>query len=341
MQDSLAGNKNALSDQLISDTTNFTQAQISNTANQLQPLFMGGVNRIITDTNYAASNAISENSYNSSTRNLWAKLIGNDSTHDAENNVTGYNSESYGAVVGMDAPVNPALNLGVAVAYIQNDADTDGNAINHEMTAKNWQVLGYGNVAASEATNVNFLAGAGRSNIEGERHLAVVSPVIANSDYSADTLQAGLGVTHRIGTANQNITPFANVNYAQTKSESYSETRAGAYNLNVDENTYESLRWTAGLRMSQPITPTLALTGQLAGAIENGDQQSDITANFASMPNAKFITRGQEVGREIGIAGIGLSYTPTAATKVSVNYRGEWRDNYEDQGAAIVLQTTF
>jgi outer membrane autotransporter protein len=165
--------------------------------------------------------------------------------------------------------------------------------------------------------------------------------VIANSDYSADTLQAGLGVTHRIGTANQNITPFANVNYAQAKSDSYRETGAGAYNLNVDENTYESLRWTAGLRMSQPITPTLALTGQLAGAIENGDQQSDITASFASMPNAKFTTRGQEVGREIGIAGIGLSYTPTAATKVSVNYRGEWRDNFEDQGAAIVLQTTF
>ena len=241
----------------------------------------------------------------------------------------------------MDAPVNPALNLGVAVSYIQSDANTDGNAINHELTAKNWQILGYGNYAASEATNVNFHAGAGQSDIKGERHLALVGNATAKSDFSADTLQAGLGVDHRIGTAAQNITPFASVNYAQAKSEGYRETGAGVYNLNVDENTYESMRWTAGLRMSQPITPTLALTGKLAGAIENGDKHSDITASFAEMPNAKFTTIGQEVGREIGIAGIGLSYTPTANTKLSANYQGEWRDNFEDQGAAIVLQTKF
>ena len=320
---------------------NFTQAQVNEATNQLQPLFMGGANRIITDTNYAASKAIAEHSQTTPQRNLWAKAIGNDSTHDAEGNVTGYNSESYGAIVGMDTPVNPNLNLGVAVSYIQNDADTDDHRIDHELKAKNWQILGYGNYAASPATNVNFHAGAGRSDIKGERHIGLRTSATASSDYSADTLQAGFGLTHRIGDERQNITPFASMDYARATSDSYRETGAGVYNLNVDENTYESMRWTAGLRLSQPLTPTLALTGQLAGAIENGDKQSDITASFADMPNAKFNTIGQEVGREIGIAGIGLSYTPTANTTISANYLGEWRDNYQDQGAAIIFKTTF
>ena len=148
-------------------------------------------------------------------------------------------------------------------------------------------------------------------------------------------------MSHRIGTELRNVTPFTQVNYARAESDSYRETGAGVYNLNVDENTYESMRWTAGLRLSQALTPTVAVTGQLAAAIENGDHRSDITASFIDMPNDKFTTVGQEVGREIGIAGIGLSYMPTINTKLSVGYRGEWRDNYDDQGASIALQTKF
>ncbi|MDO5769418.1 MAG: autotransporter outer membrane beta-barrel domain-containing protein, partial [Psychrobacter sp.] len=341
IQDRVTNGNNVLADELISNTTNFTQAQINEATNQLQPLMMGGVNRIITDSNYAVSRAVSEHSQTSPERNLWAKVIGNDSTHDAEGNVTGYSNQSYGVIAGLDTPINPNLNLGVAVSYIENEADTDGNQINHEFTAKNWQLLGYGNYAASPATNVNFHAGAGQSNVKGERHLSVLSNATASSDYSVDTLQAGLGVAHRIGNERQNFTPFASVDYAQASSESYRETGAGVYNLNVDDNTYESMRWTAGLRLSQALTPTLSLTGELAGAIENGDKHSDITASFADMPNAKFNTIGQEVGREIGIAGIGLSYAPTPRTTISANYRGEWRDNYDDQGAAIVFKTTF
>ncbi|MGP4907073.1 autotransporter domain-containing protein [Psychrobacter faecalis] len=339
--DRIANGNNDLADDLISSTVNFNQSQLALAADQLQPLFMGATNRIITDTNYAVTEAITEHRPTTPERNLWAKIIGSEGSHDAENGITGYNSDGYGAIVGLDTPINSNLNLGVAVSYIKTDADTDGSNLDHELTAKNWQILGYGNYAASEATDVNFHAGAGSSDVKGERHLSILSNATATADYSVDTLQAGLGVSHLIGDAQRNITPFAQVNYAQAKSDSYQETGAGVYNLNVDENKYESMRWTAGLRMSQLLTPKLALTGQLAAAIENGDKYSDITASFVGMPNDKFTTIGQEVGREIGIAGIGLSYTASPNMKISAGYRGEWRDNYDDQGASIALQTTF
>lgn len=341
IQDRITNGNNELADGLISSTTNFNQSQLAGATNQLQPLFMGATNRIITDTNYEVSEAITEHRATTPERNLWAKIIGSEGSHDAENGITGYNSDGYGAIVGLDTPINSNLNLGVAVSYIKTDADTDGSNLDHELTAKNWQILGYGNYAASEATDVNFHAGAGSSDVKGERHLSILSNATATSDYSVDTLQAGLGVSHLIGDVQRNITPFAQVNYAQAKSDSYRETGAGVYNLNVDENKYESMRWTAGLRMSQLLTPKLALTGQLAAAIENGDKYSDITASFVGMPNDKFTTIGQEVGREIGIAGIGLSYTASPNMKISAGYRGEWRDNYDDQGASIALQTTF
>lgn len=341
IQDRVANGSNELADSLIRSTINFNQSQLADAANQLQPLFMGATNRIITDANYAVSNAIYEHLPTTPERNIWAQIIGNNSNHDAENGITGYDSKGYGAIVGLDTPLSSDLNLGVAVSYVQSDADTEGSRLDHELEAKSWQVLGYGRYAINDATAMSFHAGAGRSDVEGERHLQILSDAIASSDYSVDTMQAGLGVDYRIGNELRNISPFAQLEYAQAKSDSYRETGAGVYNLNVDENKYESLRWTAGLNLSQALTPTLALTGQLAAAVENGDRRSDITASFVGMPNDEFNTIGQEIGREIGIAGIGLSYTPTATMKISAGYRGEWRDNYDDQGASISLQTTF
>ncbi|MEK6200286.1 MAG: autotransporter outer membrane beta-barrel domain-containing protein, partial [Psychrobacter sp.] len=341
IQDRVNNGNNALADALISNTLNFNNSKLAAATNELQPLLMGATNRIITDTNYAATEAVTERSLSKLNHDVWAKIIGSDSSHDEEGGITGYDADSYGAIVGIDTPINDSLSLGVAFSYIDSDVDSNSRTLNHEMAAKNWQILGYGNYAASESTQVNFHAGAGSSDVKGQRHITILTNATAESDYSADTLQAGFGIGHRIGNDLRNFTPFAQMNYARAESDGYRETGAGVYNLEVDENTYESLRWTAGVKMSQALTPKLALIGQLAAAIENGDRRSDITASFIGIPDANFTTIGQEIGREIGIVGIGLSYMPTVNTKLTAGYRGEWRDNYNDQGASIALKTTF
>ncbi|ALF60516.1 autotransporter domain-containing protein [Psychrobacter urativorans] len=341
IEDRVNNGNSALADALITNTLSFNKPKLAAAANELQPLLMGATNRIITDSNYATTEAIIERSLTNPNRGVWAKIIGSDSSHDEEDGIAGYDASSYGAIVGIDSPINDNLNLGVAFSYIDSDVDSNSRALDHEMKTKNWQILGYGNYAASEATQVNFHAGAGSSDVKGQRHITILTDATASSDYSVDTLQAGFGIGHRIGNELRNFTPFAQMNYARAESDGYRETGAGVYNLDVDENTYESLRWTAGVKMSQALTPKLALTGQLAAAIENGDRRSDITASFIGMPNANFTTTGQEIGREIGIVGVGLSYMPTANTKLSAGYRGEWRDNYNDQGASIALQTSF
>ena len=337
----LANNNDEFADTLISSTIGFDQPQVAAAVNELQPLLVGASNRIVTDANIVISNAITEHSLSSSKRGLWAQALGSNIDQDEEDGVAGYDADSYGGIVGIDAPINSNLSLGMAVSYNDSDVHSDSQNLNHKMSAKSWQVLGYGNYDVSDATQVNFHAGAGRSNIEGERQLSILTDAVAQSDYDMDTLQAGFGIGHRIGTQDRNITPFAQVNYAQAKSDSYRETGAGVYNFEVDENTYESMRWTAGIKLSQALTPKVALTGQLAAAIENGDQRSDITASFISVPDDKFTTVGQEVSQEIGIAGIGISYMPTANMTLSAGYRGEWRDNYDDQGGNVALQIAF
>ncbi|WP_201546764.1 autotransporter domain-containing protein [Psychrobacter lutiphocae] len=146
------------------------------------------------------------------------------------------------------------------------------------------------------------------------------------------------GVAHELA-APVVISPFASV-LAHAKRTAIVR-QVLVYNLAVDSNSYDSVRWTAGVRFDQALTPTFSVTGQLAGAIENGDRYSDITASFVEVGSNKFMTQGQKSKEAIGIAGIGLAFKPTANTTISANYRGEWRDNYDDQGAAIVFETKF
>lgn len=339
IDDRVNNGANALADALISDTINLKQPQLATAANQLQPLMIGATNRIITDSNYLAGEAINTHSTVRPKRSLWAKAIGNTGSHDLENGVTGYDADSYGAVAGLDIPMNQDLNLGVAVSYMDTDIDSNGR-LDHQADVKSWQVLGYGRYAANDNTFVNFHAGAGRSDVEGERRIPILTDAIAQSDYNVDTLQASLGIHHRIVSAERHISPFTQFSYAQAESDSYHENGAGVYNLNVEENKYQSLRWSAGINLSQALTDKLAITGQLAGAIENGDQHSDITASFVGS-NDSFKTIGQDIGQEIGIVGIGISYMPTARTTLSAGYRGEWRENYDDQGANVAVQMTF
>ena len=335
IDDRVNNGNNALADALISSTINFNESQLAIAANDLQPLLTGATNRIITDANYMASNAITDHS-SIGDRGLWAQIIGNQSNQDSENGISGYDTDSYGAISGLDFPINSDLNLGVSVSYI--DSATDNRR--DEMSAKSIQVLSYGNHALTDATRLSFHAGVGRSDVEGDRQLSVLSKAIANSDYKVDTLQAGLGISHRIGSLQRNVSPFAQVNYAQAKSDSYRESGAGVYNLDVNDNTYESMRWTAGLKMAQALTPQITLTGQVAAVIENGDRYSDTSASFANNPDT-FTTIGQEVGREMGIAGIGIRYMPTPFTALSAGYNGKWGDNYADQGASVALKMMF
>lgn len=331
---------NALADTLISTTLNYNQAQLSQGTSELQPLFIGSVNRMITDSNNLATTAIIDQSTQRE-RNVWAKAIGTQSTKDHDSKIMGYQAKDAGIIAGADTAINDKLNLGMAMSYIHTDADSNGHAIDHEMTAKNWQILGYGDYQATDDTRANFHIGAGQSDIKGERHIKTFGQTTAKSDYNADTFQAEMGVSHRIGTEQQNISPFARINYNQVKSDAYHETGAGAFSLDVREKTYNSLRTTLGVNVKQALTPQIAVTGTLAGALENGDPRTDITVSFSGTPDTTFTTKGREVGREVGIAGLGLSYKPTANTKASINYMGEWRKNYDSQGVALVVSSKF
>lgn len=162
----------------------------------------------------------------------------------------------------------------------------------------------------------------------------------AQSNYKANTTQAGVGVQHRIGSEKQYIEPFAQFDYRQVSSKAYQETGSNMFNLNVDKQRHEALRWTLGMRANQPLTPNLALTGFVSASLEQADNPT-VQASFNQFSNEKFATTGQKLGQEIGSVGVGLRYYPSKMTEISAIYQGEWRKYYKQQGGLLEFKMKF
>ncbi|UZA49464.1 autotransporter outer membrane beta-barrel domain-containing protein [Moraxella bovis] len=339
--DRVASNDNDLANSLIADTINYNQANLASLANNLQPLLSGSVNRIVADSSHGFGNAIFERAFDPN-RTIWAKAIGNNTSLDQHSSgLTGFNSNETGIIVGADTAM-ANNSLGVAVAYSQNDIDSKG-FVNHNAKADTVMGFVYGN-HHMDKTTAHVHIGAGVANIDGERRIAQTglgNGRIAKSDYNINIIQAGLGISHQIGTPDRHITPFAKMEFTQSKSDGYTEAGADGYNLAVQKATYQSLKSTIGVRGHNAITPRLALKSMLSAGVDNGDVRSDIHAEFTDFANHGFTVTGHDIGKTFGAVGLGMTYKPKANTTLSLGYQGQWRKNHDNQGVVLGFEIKF
>ena len=108
------------------------------------------------------------------------------------------------------------------------------------------------------------------------------------------------------------------------------------YNLSVGKNRYESLQTAVGIQAAHHIGK-LSLNAEIGGAVEHGDKHSRVQASFAD-GTVRFATTGQETGKLIGTAGIGVGYRLTPDTKLSLDYNGQWRKHYNNQSGTVSLK---
>lgn len=319
---------------------------MSQAVSSMQPLLTGSVNRALVHASLHAVDAIYDTrldfepiAQGSDTRQgtIWAKAIGADSSITGTKGALGYDQEDWGVVAGADTTLGNG-KLGFALGYI--DTQTDSTNTTQTADAKTTEAIIYGNYNATDDTAAYAHIGVARSDIKGERTIAVGSNPVAKSDYSADTIMAGLGVSHMIGSQAKYIAPFARLDYSHVSADAYQETGAGVYNLSVDKQSYESIRPTIGIKLGASVSDKLAVSATIAGAYENGDNQSVINASFDGT-SLGFATLETDVGRAIGLAGVGVDYHFSPSTKLGVQYQGQWRDNYDSHGGMIKLSWQF
>src|SRR3954454_17481561 len=128
----------------------------------------------------------------------------------------------------------------------------------------------------------------------------------ASASYSGYTSHVGVAVKKLIPMqTGLTLLPSLRLDYAQVGSDAYSESGAGALNLNVGPQVSREFMLTAGLRGAYPIASQLNLVANAGVGFNMLTDRPQIWAAYAGGGDG-FITSGLGVSPWLYFAGVGL-----------------------------------
>ena len=276
-------------------------------------------------------------------RRVWARPFGSWADQADKDGASGYTAKTYGMVVGADTELNAASRLGVAVAYASSKVDGKDSAAQQRADVDTYQLVVYGSHSLSEATDLNVQADVGAHRTSGERQIAFGGlSRTAKSDYNSWSAHIGAGLAHTLALSERtSFTPSLRADYTVIRDKGYTETGAGALNLNVDSNRAEELIVGVDGKLSQTLNERTTLVANLGAGYDLLGEQSSIVSAFAGTPSAAFTTKGIEPSKWLGRGGLGLVNKVNDSLELSARYDIEFREGFTNQTASVKARWMF
>jgi len=328
-----------------------TEQAVSDAVSQTLPLLIGGstmatqnalssINHIV-QTRIENKRGLASGDDVYSNRNVWVKPFGSWGDQDSRNGVSGYETETYGLVGGIDGDIAPAFQLGGALAYAKIDIDGDATLASQSADIDVFEIIGYGNYQINDRTNFTFQAGFGHNSNEGRRQIDFVS-AIASSDYDGQTYHVGVGLdrTWALG-KKTSLIPSVSADYIRVDEEEYTETGAGLLNLTVDGRTSEAMILGADAKLLHACTDQLSLFGTVGAGYDMINDQAMIASAFAGAPTVVFTTRGIDPSPWLVQGGVGAVFKIKNNLELTGRYDADYRSDYLNQTASMKLSWLF
>ena len=324
---------------------------LSDAVSQTLPLLTGGMNQSVSNALHGTSRIIQsrqEGQHGRSTgdeffgdQHAWFKPFGSWANQNDRNGVSGFNAHSYGMVFGADAEVTDNDRVGIAFSYAHSNIDGNSSVAPQSANVSSYQLVGYGSHNLSEDTDINFQADIGQHNNTCQRNITFAS-TIAKSDYTSWTGHVGVGLAHNYTLSEKTtLTPSIRADYAIIRGESYTETGAGALNLNVNANTTHELILGVDSKLAHALTDKTTLTANIGVGYDTINKQASITSAFAGAPSTSFVTYGLDPSPWIMRGGLGMVGKMTETVEISARYDIEARKDFDNQTASVKVRWAF
>lgn len=259
---------------------------------------------------------------------VWLMPRGGFGTIDDTANASGATYHDYGFYGGADRWLDNERLVGWSLGYTRTEGSPDAGAIRLDSV----ELALYGR----RLNNDNYFdasVSAGYHQNNNSRQVTV-GPLVrtASSDYSARsaTLTAEVGRTlPKSGTLQ--LTPFVGMSYSRIERSAFSESGAGAANLQVARSNQDSLRSSLGLRVTNSQTlaggASLDTDFEAAWVHEFGDRAATLSAAFSGAPTTEFLIDGPALDRDRVRLGAGVISRIGEATTLRLGYQGELADS--------------
>lgn len=327
------------------------EQQVSNAVSQTLPLLVGGsqvaasaaltgINRVI-QARQEANRGLSSGEDFYGDKKFWMKPFGSWADQNDRKGVSGYKASTSGLAFGADATISDQTRLGLSFTYAKASVDGKSSVAPNSAQVDVYQLVGYGSHAFDQDTELNFQVGIGQNKNEGKRHMTSFGQT-AEADYSSltATAGAGLGRTYSIGEGTR-VAPSIRADYTWIKDKGYTETGAGALNLDVRGRTSGELILAVDGKVTHQIDAGTTLTANLGIGYDVLSKQSSVTAAFAGAPGAAFTTQGLDPSPWLVRGGLGIVKTLQSGMELTARYDVEYRQGFLNQTASVKARWTF
>ena len=263
----------------------------------------------------------------------WASALGGLGTVAGNGNSSTLTYNFGGGAAGVDYRLDPRFLIGLGAGYVA------GNQWVDSFMGRGWtdsvSVMAYGSFTPM-GTQAGFyadaLAGYAYSNNQMQRQIIIpgLQPRTANGSTGANQFLGQVETGYRIAVfapASASVTPFARLQGATVNQNAFNEWGANSLNLNVAQQTTNSLRTTFGADLAGAIglgdEKKLDLALRLGWLHEYADTGRPITAAFAGAPSNAFTVYGATPQRDSAIIGFSAGTAITQAAQLYLRYDGE------------------
>jgi len=272
-------------------------------------------------------------------RHIWFKPFGGWTEQDDRQNVTGYDIDSYGLAAGFDGDVSSTWNVGVALAYINSDVESNLTSGSHSIDMDSYMAKVYATKMFDDVTALNIQVGAGISDYDSQRR--IFTGDVANADYDSWNVQLSAELERSYQVSDKTVlTPYVHADYGYVNVEDYSEAGAGALNLNVGDDSADSLIIGAGVKANHSVSDSLLLMANAGVGYDVMTDHSSLTSSFAG-GGAQFTTEGIEPDEWVYNAGVGAKYNLDNGTEITADYNIDARQDYTDQSVSVNFRLMF
>ena len=286
----------------------------------------------------AGGSASLSSSPGAASKGFWIRGSGGYGNTDADGNAASSRLRSSGLSIGFDAEVKEGVRVGVAATGGTSRLSTDNN---ENGKTRDSALAVYGSYATGPW---NFSGSASMG--WGKNHLdrnVVVGALnrVASSDFDSSTLAAYGEASYSIPMNGWTLQPLAGLSLSRNKADGFTETCAGALNLQVAGQTVNSAKSTLGARASFD-TGRIRIEPRVIWAHEFGDLNTPLTAQFQGAATASpFQVSGATLKRDTLIFGLGASGSISKGVDLFADVQAEHNSAQRNLAVLVGLRSRW
>jgi outer membrane autotransporter protein len=261
---------------------------------------------------------------------VWTSGYGSYIHQDPRGASNGYNATIWGTALGYDIQLLDHLRFGLSGGFAQDFVRTKDSSARSDIDS--YQGTIYGSYAL-DAYYVDTALSFAYNTYDASRHVAVGAiDRVARGDYNGQQYSAYIGGGYKFKGKNIELTPQVSFQYAHLRLNGYTESGAGAANLNVGAQDYNVAQTGLGMKLGYPVNLKNRI-GKLTPELKFkwlydwvGDAQQ-ATSTFTG-GGGSFNTRGFTPAQSSYDFGAKLILETTNFVTVSLSYDLELKEDF-------------